>query len=372
MGFFQSIRNLFSRNARLTSDKKNELVLVCRQKGKRYFINTKVIVPKGFAFVFAHRGRVLDVLSEGTHIISAVTLPECCKHFKLYKLVDNKPKKNFVANGYFVLIDKCDDLVCGTNEKVFVYEYGRKVDWIKMEFTFSLRVAIPQTFMRTMFSEYEVLYDGESNKIISWLASDLITSYLKEMDILKDEIYSLLSTRLAEIQDYFKLAMAKYGVEIESLSVKKLQTKTNKNWLIEDYSSLDNSISSNEKPNEETELNPYITPKNVIGGNGEDDFMFETVFPSTENLHFSMPEKDVEEPVLAQETMNQEKAYLKEQIKKSISGDGKFVDLNVVNTFKPSSEKFICPFCGEPILTKAKFCPACGKPLNSEDKSQNL
>lgn len=357
MGFFQKIGDFFARNTRLDDSKRDQLVLVCKTPGQNYHINSKLIVPEGFVFAFCARNHVLDIIGPGTTIVSAPTLPQTTKRLKLYKLsAEGKPKKKFKAQGYQVLTEPCHDLICKTTERIPLYLGNVKTDWFKVHALFSVRVSIPATFLKMLFREYEVLRPGEGNKLTCNLASEVLTKYLQKANILPNQINSMLIEQSTELHDYFSMAMAKYGLEVLSFSLIKVQTKQVKNHLVQPAEQSSYNILGNET-NNETQLKPFLSPLQPGEQTDEDMFMFgEQPAP--------VPETALQPTEQAQPEPLSERELLKQQIRKTVVSDGKFVDLTPSAGFEAPKKQEACPNCGEPIaLSKVNFCPICGHPL---------
>lgn len=370
MGFFQKIGDLFSKNTRLDSSKKNELVLVCKPSGGQFHVNSKLIVPEGFVFAFCARKHILDILPPGTTMISAITLPETSKRLKLYKMdSDGKAKKKFFANGYQILIEQCDGLIATTNEKILLYHGRKAIDFLKLQCEFSVKVVEPTLFLKMLFSEFEVLKNGEGNKITMQLVSHLLTKYLKKENILPDEIAYFAGSKREDVMRHLKVALVKYGLELVSFSWIKVQSKTRKNWL---DTPLEKPNNSNAEEKEEG-LQPFIVPKEVELGNDDDEFMFVT---GEEMVLKTNPEKESLDLASALSVNSEEKtlqvederSIIKEQIKKSVATNGKFVDLSLGSSYNAASVRAnTCPNCGEKIaLSKINFCPLCGASLLKE------
>ena len=103
MGILKKIKQYFSSDIRPDENKLVNIITPYPIKGGAIKINSKVVVPKGYAFVLGHNGKALDAFREGEYFMSPAVLPECCKKLKIHKM-DKKGeiKKKFKADIYFV------------------------------------------------------------------------------------------------------------------------------------------------------------------------------------------------------------------------------------------------------------------------------
>ncbi len=173
--------------------KENDLLdLVFPYKTKGHQINTqsKVTVPENHCFVLGKNGRVLDCFNEGIYELTPANLPKCCSKLKINRQGKNgEYKKSFKAEAYFVNKGEYS-FNLETYDKA---ELGNRASGI---FTCGLcanvkfKVNDCSKFMETLLDEYDYIKQGEAEKILKYLTSEMIVSILNKYNFALSELIS--------------------------------------------------------------------------------------------------------------------------------------------------------------------------------------
>lgn len=220
MGIFKR-KNL--KNIILEQDISLYLVFPYRTKKDLIWINHTAIIPHDAELIFGYRGKVLDVLPEGEHKISAVTLPECSKKFKLFKPDKyNKIPKVFQAQAYFVSKAIQTRFEFSTNRKIKFHNPREGKFWVKIDFYMDFQVENCKKFMQELLKHYSYLKFGEAEKIILDASSDCLTEEILNQNYM----LSTFTDKKDELLEILKLKQEKllkgFGVQLVDLTYKEI------------------------------------------------------------------------------------------------------------------------------------------------------
>lgn len=127
-----------------------ELLVVQKLHRKGIKLGTKLVVPRNFSFVVFKNGKVLDVLKQGEHTLSAQTLPKAIKRLNLYSKLN---KLKFVpVSACFVNLNDFDEVVWQT-KKVELEDKKYGVFKISASGKYNFRIIDEEKFLSFLFSD---------------------------------------------------------------------------------------------------------------------------------------------------------------------------------------------------------------------------
>ena len=225
MGLFRR-RDL--KNIRLEQDISLYLVFPYKTKGGHIWLNKQAIVPDGAELIFGARGKVLDILPPGQHKLTAVTLPECSKRFKL-----NKPDKynhfpkTFKAQVYYVSKAVQEDFTFSTYKKMRFDNIRDGAFWVSIDFKMDFSVIDCPLFLSKLLKVYAYLKHGEAEEVFQSECSEFITD-----EILKDNyLLSSFTTYKENLLDVLKLKQQEFlkgwGCELIDLNYNQIHLSKN-------------------------------------------------------------------------------------------------------------------------------------------------
>lgn len=161
-------------------------------------MGTKILVKQNQVAVFVENGEVLDVLTEGIHVLSVETLPELAnkKHW------DRRFNSAFHCEIYFVSLTLFDNIKWGMVNSLIIRDNDFGSIAIKCFGNFAFKVVNAKTFMKDLFGKITQFNDED----IALYVKTLIVTGVTEM---------LLTKRIAALDfvtNYDKLDMDDYQI----------------------------------------------------------------------------------------------------------------------------------------------------------------
>lgn len=164
----------------LKQDIAGYLVFPFQLKGDLVLLNHKAIVPQNCLLAFATRGRVLDYLGTGEHVVHPVVLPNCNKKHKLQKTDKSGALPvGFLGYVYYINLNQVNNLTFGTYKKL---RFSNKTDgkfWAKMQFAVDLKIVDADKFMKALLHQLAYLRAGECEEIVEGWISEFVTNALQ-------------------------------------------------------------------------------------------------------------------------------------------------------------------------------------------------
>lgn len=327
MNIFEKIRKFFSRDISLEDNQQN-LIIPMTLRGGVFKIGAKVEVPSGFSFVVAYKGKPYDILQEGTHQISPLTMPNIGTKLKLY-VADQKGRvpQKFKADAYFINKKPAENIVFSSYRTLKFFEDKTR---FKVSFVVSVSYEIEKQdkFVKICLSNLPRLKAGDSEIFVCSLLTEHIT------DKLDKQHYSLLSFQSCdnEIKEFFEKNVGEVlkdiGLKLVSLQITEMKVKTKEKR-------------KEKSPKEEKQIN--ITPKNIL-----DKVVFAENKEQSERQEVCM----YEDEKLLQKTERKNR---------------EFVDLSLNELYSDKAKSKICPHCFANNIESAKFCYSCRNKLSEEN-----
>ena len=172
-----------------------ELVITQKLKRKGIKLNTKLVVPRNFAFVLLKNGKVLDCLRQGEYVLSTATLPKAIRKLNLYS---NANKLKYIpAEACFVNLNDFDQVVWQT-KKIELEDKKYGVFKITASGKFNFRIVDEEKFLEFLLKDVVILstetasetllssINNEAEKIINAKNYSAEMLYFKNSQITKD------------------------------------------------------------------------------------------------------------------------------------------------------------------------------------------
>lgn len=383
MGILKKIKQFFSTDINPDPTKLVGFVTPHPIKGGAVKMNSKVVVPQGYAFVLGHNGRALDAFREGEYFMSPAVLPECCKKLKIHKM-DKKGniKKKFKADLYFV------------NLKPFEFEFkaaktemGNRAMGIfsaGSEGTVRISVKEPRDFVASLLNEFAYLRNGEAEKIVkSWIEEN-VTDVFRKNNFALSELISNNPMIEAKSKSDVAMMLSKQGLVLENFEFTyfTLPKKHQKEYLENKKKTQEEQ--KNEQENEEivenvsseeteqVQVEKHIEVEKVTEN---EDFADNTYMPFGNLTIFEQTKSADKQDVFKDEKQNEveEKKEMSNDCEEEFENScenveekheekpsEQFVDLDIDNIIKQEESGKRCLKCGATNELDAKKCTVCG------------
>lgn len=408
MGIFAKIKKLFSKDIEVDASKLVGLVNPYQPKGKKVTLNTNVKVPQNYVFAIGAFGKTLDTFNEGDYILSAATLPHCCKRFKLHK--QNKKgdfKKSFNAEIYFLNLNEYEfDLK--TNGRAELGGRTRGIFTVGARCSLKIKIRDARKFLNMLLDEYAFLRQGEGEKILKMHVSELILHILFKFNFAISEflannplIENNLKNELSKKLDKFGITLLElknvsFDIPQKYINRYKKAQEVIKQQEIENQVGnqlagiLDEELEVDEEPKleeqaeeiksifaeeqiEETEGNVIETKIQEL-----ETLKQEEIIEQSQNEGEELKEEEnigyvpfgnmvIEEK--QEDWVNETKETKIDDVETSKGGE--FVDLNLDNLYARNAEGVKCEYCGYVNDKDLSCCEVCGTKLKGEDDGQN-
>lgn len=178
---------------------------------------TKLLVKQNQVAVFVENGIVLDVLSEGVHVLNGETLPKVAaqKHWS------KNFKGSFVCEIYFISLSLFDNLKWGTVNSIILRDNDFGSVSIKCFGNFAFKISDASKFMKELFGKISEF----NNEDVSLYLRTLIVTGITDM---------LLETRMSALDfvtNYDKFEMEDFSLirnkfALHGLFLQKLNIET--------------------------------------------------------------------------------------------------------------------------------------------------
>lgn len=385
MGIFKKIKQFFSTDINPDPTKMAGFVTPHPIKGGAVKMNSKVVVPQGYAFVIGHNGRALDAFREGEYFMSPAVLPECCKKLKIHKM-DKKGniKKKFKADLYFV------------NLKAFEFEFkaaktemgNRAMGIFSAGSEGNVRIVVkePRDFVASLLNEFAYLRNGEAEKIVKSWVEESVTEVFRKNNFALSELVSNNPMIEAKSKSDVAMMLSKQGLVLENFEFTyfTLPKKYQKEYLDNKKKTQETLKTEQEQENivenvstdetEQVQIEKHIeVEKGEDNANAVDNaympFGNLTIF---EQSNISVEQNNQENNTQKQVAENQEEnnsfeaeftptyENVEEEQKREENSSEQFVDLDIDNIIKKEENGKRCLKCGETNELDAKKCTVCG------------
>lgn len=227
MGFFRKKKH----DIMLKQDIAGYLVFPCRLKKDLVWLGAKAFVPENVQLAFGARGRILDILPSGEHILEPLILPKCNKKHKLQKLDKHgQPPVAFKGYAYFVNTDVVQNLVFSTYKKLHFASVVDGKFWAKMQFAVDVQIANSELFLKCLLREFAILRSNEPEEIFAMWLAEFVTDFLERGNLCRahfeggafEQVMHALRAKLANLMQNMGIRL----VGLRVLEVEKSKQKT--------------------------------------------------------------------------------------------------------------------------------------------------
>ena len=356
-----------------------DLVFPYKTKGHQISTQSKVTVPENHCFVLGKNGKVLDCFNEGIYELTPANLPRCCSRLKLNRQGKNgKYKKSFKADAYFVNKGEYS-FNLETYDKA---ELGNRASGI---FTCGLCASIKfkvndcAKFMETLLNEYDYIKQGEAEKILKYLTSEMIINILNKYNFALSE---LISQNPIIEQNIFTELGHKYSkigiVLLEINNIKYILPKKYQKKYEEKLSLAKEKNANEEQEEKDKTLQDEYVPFGTIKFEDENYQIKQktkeiaTKTQKTDDIEEQKQENEkVEESEQATENITCGNATMITEDKNAQQNDVKnqdeYVDLDLDKIYKEEEKTTIsgikCLHCGYINQPNAIYCDICENKL---------
>ena len=376
MGIFKKIKQYFSSDITPDASKLSGFVVPYPVKRGTIKMNSKVVVPNGYAFVLGHNGRALDAFREGEYFMSPAVLPECCKKLKIHKM-DKKGniKKKFKADLYFV------DLKSYEFEfKSAKTEMGNRAMGIfsaGSEGKVVVSVKEPKDFIASLLGEFAYLRNGEAEKIVKNWISESVTEVFRKNNFALSELISINPMIEEKTKADIGMMLSKQGLILEDFEFTNfvLPKKYQKQYLAN--KNVQEDVQESLPNNDSEEVDAEKVEENESSCNNEiqspDEAQpTESYMPFGNITILEKPETKIEEDkniVQTENNISEEQVEVEQkegfepqqsEIQPEEKESAEFVDLNIDNIIKKEDNGKRCLKCVTINDFDEPKCTLCG------------
>ncbi|MBQ0017403.1 MAG: SPFH domain-containing protein, partial [Clostridiales bacterium] len=307
MGFFQKVKNIFTKPIVAERDVETKLVSMSKKSGSIH-LGKSLCVPSGFACVFVCKEKVCDIFREGDYKLSINALPLVVRRTKLN--VPNKKgkyKNSFKADVYFVNLN---NFVSQKFESV--YGIYLKKDKNFLGFTafvkgyFGYKVSNPELLMETLLKCYGIMRGRVADRQLAIWTGLCVDRKIEKNKPSAEELFERQTTCFDGMIDYLNKNMRDVGIEYTEVNItetifpKRIYKKVglsyaevNKNQPTGYENVIEKVENMNQKLNEinMTEENLVPFENNLIQEKTESN-VEHTLKPKTESIDFSQEIQD--------------------------------------------------------------------------------
>ena len=334
--------------------------LVCSYPTKRHqiYLGSKVTVPQNYYFVLGHNGKVLDCFNEGVFELCPANLPKCCSKLKINKQNKNGDiKKAFKAEAYFV--NKSEyEISFETYDKA---ELGNRASGI---FTCGIGVTIKfkindcQKFMEVLLNEYDYIKQGEAEKILKYLTSEMLVNIIYKYNFALSEILSQNPIIEQNIKTELGHKYSKIGlVLVDICNIRYILPKKYQKKYEEKIKQATKQVEIKEQEKEQTDSQGLLSIREQ-DDNIEQEIKQYVPFGNITIENEDYKQISTSDAPTKQEEIENEKNQVKEQ---------EFVDLNLDKIYNEQSKDNIsgikCLHCGYINEQTAIYCEICENKL---------
>ena len=319
-------------------------------------IGTKLLVKQNQVAVFVDNGKVLDVLSEGIHVLNNSSLPK----FSAYKHWDKRFNSTFRCEIYFISLLLFENIKWGMVNSLIIRDNDFGSVAIKCFGNFAFKVINPEIFMNELFGKITEFNNEDISLYLKTLIVTGITDTLLETRI--SALDFITNYDKFEIEDYpiIKNKFANCGLHLQKLNIENITMPEEIEKLLE--------IKIAEKIENRQQINKAVLPINHPLNAGtihtsEMKKMFNFTHDLTitcvncgstiaKNFKFC-PQCGSENKETAKECPNCHNIVAFKANYCPDCGTKLFDKNNVV----------ICKYCGRIVSENDLYCPDCGKSL---------
>ena len=357
MGFLTKFKMLFNKTINLLPHQRNDVVSFVRFRGGAVKIGSEAIVEENYKLIFVYYNKVCDVLNEGTHKINFDSVP------KLYNLSKNYFKKGIMgpksinADAYFISLKEITHNMFKTQEKVVAYNGDEKVK-LRLEGTFSFKVSDPEKFMKALCNDYAIIRNKKTIKeICSTVGFESSKALIGKKFTLDDYIFNkdkICQTLAESVNEHTQT----FGVEVSKFFINNLivNKKCLSDIQLRAVEKREEVVSTSKQPDEdvvkmvEERLNNLQKDLSVVYVNEKGENTFENAnneqsFNPNINVNVeanmglnegaNKPNSDIF-GVQANNAVETEQTIVKPILKKEVSADELYNDLNSQNIDQPA------------------------------------
>ncbi|MBQ3494642.1 MAG: SPFH domain-containing protein [Clostridia bacterium] len=362
MGIFKNLKHYFSSDIYPDVNKMPSIVTPFKTSGGYIKTNSKVGVPKGYAFVLGHGGKALDCFMEGEYILAPSTLPECCKKLKIHKMdKQGKIKKKFKADAYFINL-KSFDATFKTGQCIEMGNRAMGIFTAGAEGKANIKVSEPKLMMVGLLQEFAYLRLGEAEKIIESWVSELVIKCFQKHNFALSELVDNNPVVEEKTKSDVAMGLSRCGLVLEGfefdkiLLPKKYRKKAEENLKQKEKNKKIDSI-ANQQVEQTTQTETQI----------EDEKCEEVEVAPIEQIDKQENiQSDVYVPFGDFEISQQQASYdkdVQEQPVQEALQPQQYVDLNIDNIIKNTPTQKRCLACGAVVDEFARFCSMCGQKI---------
>lgn len=374
MNIWDAVQNQFIEVIEWLDEGTENIVYRFPVAGQEIKMGAQLIVRESQTAVFINEGKIADVFTPGTYVLSTQNMPVLTK-LKSWKYMFNSP---FKAEVYFINTKQFLNQKWGTSNPVLMRDKEFGMIRLRGYGIFSYRVNNPSLFLKDIFgTNGDFSVDSISNhlkKMITSSLSDLIAeSKIGALDLSSnyDELSEMGKSKISSIFENFGLELKTFVIENLSLpeEVEKSVDKRTSIGVfgdIEEYTRVQAADAILEAAQNES---GGLASAGVGLGAGA---TMGSIFANSMNFGNTKEEVGIACPEC--KTINKKEAKFCCNCGKSLEIDNKIPCVKCGARIEKNSkfcsecgakQEKVCIKCGTILSNEAKFCGECGEPSSN-------
>lgn len=213
MGIFAFFKKLFGTDdVKINSALVNQPVSLSNVFGKQK-IGSYIVVPNGYVAVCVAKEKVMDILREGKHKLSAETLPILNSHIKMLKTnKKGKTKPYFYCDFYYVNLETFTDQYFQSFLGVTIKDKDFLPFNVKISGKFSYKVVNPDYLVAALLTRYGLISGDIARRQIGIWVGEYIDKKVQKNKPNAYEIYERDSKCFEGLVDYLNKSFSDVGI----------------------------------------------------------------------------------------------------------------------------------------------------------------
>ncbi|MBO4412565.1 MAG: SPFH domain-containing protein [Clostridia bacterium] len=311
MCFFKK-NKLIAPNLNITN---HELILPQKLHRKGLRLDTKLIVPRNFAFVLFAGGVVLDCFLQGEYNLTVRNLPKTSKKLNLYNGNFKKTKKFAHVEAYFINLNDFDNNIWQTTKKVELEnkEFGVYKFFASGKYNF--KITFPELFLQHLKSELQTITPETAKTMLENSINKIIYEKLYEKNYAPEKLFELDKEITADLANEIDKILKKIGLHLSEFTFERtlFPPKIQKELEKKEFAK---KLEENTSGKTETNKNKFVTIERTAPGSK--NFFKESMAPYffTEDETEESQEKQKPQKVskwigvLEQEELEKQKSFV--------------------------------------------------------------
>lgn len=208
---FSKKNKLIAPNLNITN---HELIISQKLKRKGLRLDTKLIVPRNFAFVLYADGVVLDTFLQGEYNLTVRNLPKTSKKLNLFSGDFKKTKKYAKVEAYFVNLNDFDNNIWQTLKKVDLENKEFGVYKFFGSGKYNFKISYPELFVQHLKSELQVITPDNAKTMLENSINKIVFDKLYEKNYAPEKLFELDKEITDDLASEIDKVLKKIGIHL--------------------------------------------------------------------------------------------------------------------------------------------------------------